>query len=161
MLTFLTRPHFWMVLPSTAWISSRSMFSHMVGPSAWNDRSQKVKKSSLLLTHLTAATWSSLHGFSTVTVDSATWSPAQQHEAATLSLKTKLRPREAKKPNLILKKNLPMKQTRACLSVAKSAKIHSRHRSGCSTLLRVPFRKWLVYISLFISKYSQKIKLHS
>lgn len=51
-------PHFWMVLPSTAWISSRSMFSHMVGPSAWNDRSQQVKKNHRCSSH----TWQQWRG---------------------------------------------------------------------------------------------------
>lgn len=161
MLTFLTRPHFWMVLPSTAWISSRSMFSHMVGPSAWNDRSQTVKKiiaaphtpdsSDVVL----PARFQHRHG------GQRHLEPRPAARSSHAVTENKASAPRGQKTQFDIKKNLPMKQTRACLSVAKSAKIHSRHRSGCSTLLRVPFRKWLVYISLFISKYSQKIKLHS
>lgn len=144
-----------MVLPSTAWISSRSMFSHMVGPSAWNDRSQQVIKSSAPHTPdssdvVLPARFQHRHG-------------GQRHLGAPPSStkqprchwkQTQFRPREATTPNLIFKKICPWSKHVLVYQELKAQKSHRRHRSGCSTLLRVPFRKLLVYVSLFISKYS-------
>lgn len=144
----------WFYLPPRGSVAEACFPTWLVRQPETIDHST-LKKSSLLLTHLTAVTWSSLHGFSTVTVDSATWSPAQQHEAATLSLKTNAAsaPR-GQKTSFDIKKISPWSKHVLVYQELKAQKSHPRHRSGCSTLLRVPFRKLLVYVSLFISKYS-------
>lgn len=158
MLTFLTRPHLqvskWFYLPPRGSVAEACFPTWLVR------QPETIDHSRLKNPRCSSHTWQQWRGPPCTVSAPSRWtappgSPAQQHEAATLSLKTNAAsaPR-GHNTSFDIKKISPWSKHVLVYQELKAQKSHRRHRSGCSTLLRVPFRKLLVYVSLFISKYS-------